>query len=128
MAPKTQRPKPEEATVEESDPKNTISKAEAVRLALKAGKEMPEEGVNYIKRQFGIEIDKQHFSTQKSQIKKKAAAAAEVTGGRVMGVHVYSSSKQLSGEMELLDAIEAIKPLVASLGVDKVKRLADLLG
>src|SRR3954452_22629614 len=48
-----------------------ITKAEAVRRALAAGKESPEEGVDYIKRQFGIDMAKQHFSASKSQIKRR---------------------------------------------------------
>lgn len=33
-----------------------------------------------------------------------------------------------SGETDLLDAMEAMKPLVASLGKEQVKRIVDLLG
>jgi hypothetical protein len=33
-----------------------------------------------------------------------------------------------TGGSGLLDAMEAIKPLVASLGAEKVKRIGDLLG
>jgi hypothetical protein len=32
------------------------------------------------------------------------------------------------GEPDILEAMEAMKPLVASLGADKVKRIVDLLG
>ena len=32
------------------------------------------------------------------------------------------------GDGDLLDALEKMKPLVASLGPDKVKRIVDLLG
>jgi hypothetical protein len=33
-----------------------------------------------------------------------------------------------SGEVDLLDAMEALKPMIASLGAEKLKRVIDLMG
>jgi hypothetical protein len=35
---------------------------------------------------------------------------------------------EAKGDVDLIEALEAMKPLVASLGAEKVKRLVDLLG
>jgi hypothetical protein len=103
--------------------KATITKAEAVRRALAEGKDSPPVGVAYIKEQFGIDIAPQHFSAQKSQLKNKAVV--KVKGKRGPKPAVVSRPE---GETGLLEALEAIKPLVASMGAEKVKRLVDLLG
>jgi hypothetical protein len=101
----------------------TITKAEAVRRALADGKESPPVGVAYIKEQFGIDIAPQHFSTQKSQLKNRAGV--KVKGKRGPKPAVAGGPE---GEAGLLEALEAIKPLVAAMGAEKVKRLVDLLG
>jgi hypothetical protein len=114
------------------------SKSDAVRQALAAGFEGPMEGTAYIRKEFGIEIAPQHFSSVKSQLKKRNDIAA--TKGKVQA-KPKAASQAIEGYLapppkphssgskpDLLDAIEAMKPLVASLGADKVKRIVDLLG
>ena len=56
--------------------------------------------------------------------KPKAAPSQAVEG------YLSAPPKQrgTGAEPDLLDAMEAMKPLVASLGADKVKRIVDLLG
>ena len=44
------------------------------------------------------------------------------------GPLLASGARALSGDGDLLEALEAMKPLVASMGAEKVKRLVDLLG
>jgi hypothetical protein len=111
-----------------------ISKAHAVRAALAAGFDGPQEGTAYIRKEFGIELAPQHFSAVKSQQKKKEGEQ-KAKGGRKptsSGVKGYLApppkQRAMDGETTLLAALEAMKPLVASLGVEKVKRLAELLG
>ena len=119
-----------------------VSKAEAIRRALAQGIESPEKATDFIKTQFGLEISRQHFSAAKSQIKSKAEA--EMSGTKVepakrgrkpkgagpLEGYLAPPSKPhaIDGEADLLVAMEAMKPLVASLGVDTVKRIAELLG
>lgn len=122
-----------------------MTKTEAIRRALAAGHEGPQEGTSYIRREFGIEIAPQHFSATKSQIKKKQGGekAAGKRGeparrGRKpqeapsQGVEGYLApppKQPTAGDApDLLEAMEAMKPLVASLGAEKVKRIVDLLG
>src|SRR3954451_7532220 len=66
-------PEQEEAQDEpEGEPaKGTVSKADAARAAIQAGIEAPGEAVGYIKKRFGIEMGRQHFSAMKSQVRKK---------------------------------------------------------
>src|SRR4051794_14592936 len=54
-----------------SRPDGTIKKADAVRQALASGFDSPGDGVDFIRRQFGIEMQKTHFSAVKSQLKKR---------------------------------------------------------
>ena len=98
----------------------TITKAAAIRAALKAGIDSPTEGEKYIRDRFGIEVSRTHFSAYKSQEKAKSSGA----------VDGYLAPPMIEpiGDGDLLDALEKMKPLVASLGADRVKRIVDLLG
>lgn len=112
------------------------SKADAVRAAVAEGIDTPDEGVAFIKSRFGIEMAKPMWSSYRSQEKarqkKQAGGAAPKKPGRKPAVEGYLAPppKQPAngGEADLLVALEAIKPLVASLGAEKVKRIVDLLG
>lgn len=112
---------------------SAISKAEAIRRALAEGLDMPEEGTEFIRKTFGLEVSKPHFSATKSQLKSRVPNGDAHHGSRIRGSRPFDgflapSSKSFpAGEADLLAAMEAMKPLVASLGVDKVKRIADLL-
>lgn len=108
-----------------------ITKSEAVRRAIAAGAEQPAEGVPYIRDNFGLEITPTHFSAVKTAEKKKGAIKIRRRPGRrTAAVEGYLAPppKPVGDESELIAAMEAMKPLVASLGAEKVKRLADLLG
>ncbi|MHC5542713.1 hypothetical protein ACYOEI_31195 [Singulisphaera rosea] len=126
----------EERQEELTDVGSAISKAEAIRRALAEGLDMPEEGTEFIRKNFGLEVSKPHFSATKSQIKSRVPTNGDAhhNGSRIRGSRPFDGflappSKSLSGgEADLLAAMEALKPLVAILGAEKVKRIADLLG
>jgi hypothetical protein len=144
-APKHVEPEDESQDVEEEpEPEDdepasggkAISKAAAVRDALEQGEESPDDGVAYIRKIHGIEISKQMFSSYKTKEKgRQAEKAPKGKPGRkprevAQPDHVAPASKPAAagGESGLIEALEAMKPLVASLGAEKVKRLVDLLG
>src|SRR3954469_25545467 len=58
------------------DERPKVSETDAIRAALAEGAESPEGGTDFIRKRFGIEISKSHFSGKKSQIKKKDTAAS----------------------------------------------------
>lgn len=117
-----------------SDPKNKadISKVDAVRSALSAGKLLPGEATEYMLREFGVVMTREQFSTTKSQLKRRAGKVKGKPGRKprasIEGYLAPPAKRSAGGETELIAAMEAMKPLVHSLGVEKVKRLADLLG
>lgn len=122
----------------QTSPRGTVSKAEAVRAAIDAGMKSPTDGIAYAMKHFGIAVTKPHFSAIKSNYKKtggvkapkgkpgrkpKAAVSHSVEG------YLAPPPKQRSGgEGDLLETLETLKPLIASHGADKLKRLVDLLG
>ncbi|WP_152051846.1 thioesterase [Tautonia marina] len=132
----------EQVAIESQEPDESgvkgMTKAEAIRRALAAGHEGPQEGTAYILKEFGIEVAPQHFSATKSQMKSRETSKKYKPGRKSkaaapsQGVEGYLAPppKQApsGGEPDLLEAMEAMKPLVASLGAEKVKRIVDLLG
>jgi hypothetical protein len=127
--------KPAEVEAASVELKPSVSKAEGVRQALAAGKEMPDEGVAYLLDKYGIVMDRQTFSSNKSQEKareaKKAEAAPKGKPGRkpkaAVEGYLAPPPKTRSND-DLLGTLEALKPLLASHGADKMHRLVDLLG
>lgn len=103
-----------------------ISKADAVRRSLAEGIEKPQEAVDYIKKQFGIEMSTGMFSSYKSQ-HKAAADGGGATTGRGRG------RPAVSGQPTLADLIRA-KKLVDEFGdaaklralVEKLAEFGDL--
>ena len=115
-----------------------MNKSKAARAAIDAGHEKPVAAVAYIKRQFGIDMNPQHFSSIKSNYKKAQdeakpvqAASAPAPGRKVatpaVEGYVAPPPRQPDGG-DLLDTLEALKPLIAQHGADKLKRMVDLLG
>ena len=128
---------PEPGPEEHAEPPaggKAVSKSAAAREAITQGIDSPDDAVAFIKQRFGIEMSKPHFSAVKSQLKKRDADGAAPKGrpGRKpeAAVEGYLAPPKVvpTGEGDLLEALEAMKPLVASLGVEKVKRIVDLLG
>jgi hypothetical protein len=117
-----------------------ISKAEAVRAALSAGKESPGDIQEFVLTKFGHDIPKQMISSYKAQEKakqeKKAAAPKAEPAKRgpkpkaplVEGYVAPPEKPKVAGEPDVLLALEGVKELVNQFGADKVKRMVDLIG
>jgi hypothetical protein len=115
--------------------KTVISKAEAAMAAIAEGVESPTEAAEFIKKTFGIELSPQHFSSIKFQIKKRGGQLPNGKRGRrpmatpsVEGYLAPPPKPAAPGGGDLLDSLEALKPLIAEFGADRVKRMVDLLG
>jgi hypothetical protein len=124
---------PERTTPENNPP--TVSKAEAVRQALAAGMESPEDGVGFIKSNYGIEMTRQMWSSNKAQEKardsKKDEGAPRGKPGRKPAVaqldQVVKTIQPAVGKSVIAD-LTAVKALVEKLGVDEVVEIAKLFG
>jgi hypothetical protein len=122
-----------EAARPDAETGGTMSKSAAARAAMEAGHDSPEEGVSYIKRTFGIDMDRQHFSAVKSQMKKKAEAenAPKRKPGRKPTVaqldQVVKTIQPAVGKSVIAD-LAAVKALVEKLGVNEVVEIAKLFG
>lgn len=127
MAKKAAKTKPKAAGLGNEGPPGAISKSEAVRRALADGVDQPADGVAYILSQFGIEMGPQHFSAVKSVHLKKQGIPTVNTRFQPK-TDASPKEATLSGEGDLLESLEILKPLIAQFGADKVKRLVDLLG
>lgn len=123
---------PEEKTTAGGEIDKGITKVQAVRNALDEGLEKPGGIADFALSRYGLVIAKQQISAYKSQIRSKQRIGEVVSKrGRKPkdAVKGYLAPPRItpSGEGDLLDAMEAMKPLVASLGAERVKRLVDLL-
>jgi hypothetical protein len=122
-----------EAEKPEAETGSTVSKSAAARAAIEAGHDAPEQGVSYVKREFGIDMDRQHFSAVKSQMKKKAETGATPKGkpGRKPSVakldQVVKTIQPAVGSSVISD-LAAVKALVEKLGVAEVVEIAKLFG
>ncbi len=112
-----------------------LSKSDAVRAALTEGVKSPGDAVAFIQKRFGIEMSRQHFSATKAQIKRReqeGAPTGSIRRGRTpeAAVEGYLAPPKVTptGEGDLIDVLEKMKPLIAQYGAEKVKRLVDLLG
>ena len=84
---------------------STVSKSEAVRQAIAAGLQGGEEAVAWIEEKYGIKMTAQHFSAVKANDKRRT---------------------NVSNFGDALAAMETLKPLVLSHGMEKVKRMVEL--
>jgi hypothetical protein len=143
MARKVSKPKHVEPEYERQETRaqnaadgKAFTKSAAAREAIAQGIESPQKASAFIKERFGIDMAPQHFSAVKSLIKKKEASTAPRAKRGPKPKSAEAAKDYLapppknpaSGEPDLLAVMEAMKPLVASLGADKVKRIVDLLG
>jgi hypothetical protein len=118
-------------TITKSKPQNghsPINKSEAVRRALADGVVQPIEGVAYIQSHFGIEIGPQHFSAVKSTYLKKLGTPTVNTRSQPKSEKSPARTSRANGGADMIESLETLKPLVAQYGVEKVRRLVDLLG
>jgi hypothetical protein len=97
-----------------------ITKADAVRNAIKEGVEKPQEAVEWIKTKYGIEISTGMFSNYKSVLGKKDAKAGSSNGAAKMGRPAKSG-----GSIDLA-ALEDVKELVNKLGAAQVIQIAKI--
>lgn len=126
---------PAQEPAADATPKETVSKADAVRAALAEGIDSPDDGVAFLKKRFGIEIDKPTWSSYKSAEKTRQAKAA---GGEKpkLGrppLHQPSVESPMSTSPQgkapnVVQSLESIKDLVETLGVEQVVAIAKLFG
>ena len=114
-------------------PEKKITQREAVRQALAAGKELPPDGVKFVKDTFNIQLNNQSFSTLKSQIKKAAEGdATPKKPGRPAGsanvavAHKPAVSAPTGKATNPAELAQAVKELVAAHGAETVKAMADV--
>ena len=120
-----------------SDASRRKSKTDAIRAAVAEGIESPGDGVDFIRNRFGLEMSKGHFSATKSKLKsadaqgaKRSTATKAAAERRPEPVEDDPRPPEppAGREGDLLDALEAMKPLVASLGKEQAHRIIELLG
>lgn len=101
-----------------------VTKADAVRAALAAGKSLPDEGVAYVKAEFGLDISKAMFSSYKTAEKARARKKGGRPRGRRPGAGAPAVAR--NGKADVVEALATIKKLVDELGVDQVVRIAQV--
>jgi len=124
------RKKADEAETGDAGTGEKVTKADAVRAALAEGHDSPAEGVPYIKAKFGIDITAQHFSSYKSSEKAKAGKPAGRRGRKPPDASAeptaVARATPANGSVGVAGSVQAIKALVATLGVDQVKEIAEI--
>jgi hypothetical protein len=126
---------PDEQSPAATNQKVKVSKADAVRAALAEGVDTPDEGIAFIQKRFGIEMDKPTWSSYKSAEKTRKAKAAGGDPPRVGRPPVHPPSVESPASTpphgsapNVAQSIEAIKDLVDTLGVEQVVAIAKLFG
>jgi hypothetical protein len=123
-----------------------INKAAAIRRALAEGLTKYEDAAPFIKTHFGHEVTPGHFAASKSREKvagdpaqptpkrgrppgKGKAVTVKVKRGRKPKAAVDAAPpKTRAAKDDILAEMEALKPLVESMGKEKAHRIIDLLG
>jgi len=117
--------------IEEVDPSpgDDLSNAQAVRNALAAGHESIDAIDSFVRDEYGKEIPRQQISAYKSQTKRKAGEPPRRGRAPKAAVEGYLAPPRTpqAGDADLIDTLRALKPLVAKVGVENVKKLAELL-
>jgi hypothetical protein len=104
-----------------------ISKADAVRAALKAGHDKPQDASAYIKETYGLDVAPQVVSTYKSIDNKrkgkgkKRGRKPSATASAVPGPMASSKSGHLANPADLA---RGVKSLVETYGADAVRDMA----
>lgn len=132
--PSADLPAPPAEVPAEAAPKPVL-KSQAMDAALAAGVATPAEGVAYVQEHFGIDVSAKQFSTHKSLAKQKASIdarmktprpAAKPTPRPPAPEATRPATPAPQVQPELADAVQAIKALVETLGVEQVQRIAGL--
>ena len=78
---------------------------------------------------FGLGFAASAFAAKKEEPTKRGRRPKQEAGRSVEGTQAPPPRQQpAAGEADVLDTLEALKPLIAQHGADKLKRLVDLLG
>jgi hypothetical protein len=118
---------PKAEATESAKPAETMSKAEAVRLALADGIEAPGEISEFVMARYGLELSKQMASSYKAQEKARdAKKSGEAPAAATRGPKPKAAASS-GRDVDLLSALEALKPLIASQGAERLHRLIDVL-
>lgn len=109
-----------------------MSKADAVRAALKAGAKNPLAGAAFIKEKFGIEIGAQMFSAYKSQFAAKRAARKARKAGGAGGGGIVDNGRTRTGSTvgngKVLDLLVEVRKLNDVYGAKTVAKAVAALG
>jgi hypothetical protein len=150
MARKASATPPEGESQATESASGTITKAEAIRKTLAEGITKSEDGVAHIKKRYGLDVTKGHFAASKSKEKtpgetvqatprrgrppgKTKGVTVKVKRGRkpkaaVEGYLAPPPKGAAEPSGDLLAQMEALKPLVESMGKERAKRIIDLIG
>jgi hypothetical protein len=145
MARKASAPKPEGESPATESAAGTITKAEAIRRALAEGLTKHEDAAPFIKTHFGHDVSPSHFAASKSREKPAEAGQPAPKRGRPPGkakavtvtikrgrkpkaAPTAATPRATNGSTDLLAEMEALKPLVESMGKEKAHRIIELLG
>ncbi len=115
-------------------PGKRMTKAGAARAALAAGVDVPKQASVYIKQRFGIDISPQQFSAEKCRLKQRSGGPEFARYRRISHQPLRSFARVRAGPASsrarrtCSKPLRVMKPLIELLGVDKVKRMVDLLG
>lgn len=99
-----------------------ITKREAVRRALAAGRDKPKEGVAFIRKEFGIDIQPHAFSLNKVAIRKQLARKQQSERREGQRLTVGSSDD----EDDAAALARAVKQLAERYGPEAVRRMLDV--
>lgn len=128
---------------EADEPRGKVTKAAAIRAAIAAGKDSPDEGIAFIRDRFGLDVSKQHWSASRSQFKRKEglggpkaaraprkakqATASEGVPTPAPRARTAPAAQQApASESGMISDLAAVKALVKRLGAQQVKEIADL--
>lgn len=115
----------QDAEPEESGGK-APSKADMVRAAVAEGIEKPQEGVDFIKARFGVEMGKPMFSSYRAQQKaRERKAAGEPAAARRSSVAAPPRNAAPGG---IVADIADIRRLLATHGKEGLRELIEVLG
>jgi hypothetical protein len=102
----------------------SMTKTDAVKAAIAAGKDMPAEGVQWIKETHGLDIDPQHFSAIKSQARKKAGGPPARRGRKPRAASNGSGVSSGRASVNPAELARDVKRLVEQYGAAAVKDMA----
>jgi hypothetical protein len=112
-----------------SAPAETMSKADAVRAAVKAGYNKPKEGVDYIKSEFGMDISTGTFSVTKSQDAKKSGKGGKKKAAKVTRTpRAVAATAAPSANGTASSLLRAVKDLADKYGADEIREILSILG